>query len=135
MVEEQTSRTNLGPWHVVALALVLAALVGIVAIVAGRWTDAQDAAAVLGVIVPVFASIGAAVFGIQVAYERGKSAGTTEGKDEGQKEGRRQTAAVVLAKLGPGGPVGAPRAAATGSGAPTDPVGDVRSYLSGLLAE
>jgi hypothetical protein len=56
---------------VIAIGVVMAALVAIVFQVIDRYPMGSDAGTVLGVIVPVFATVGAAVFGIPIAYQRG----------------------------------------------------------------
>jgi len=60
---------------VLAIAIVMGTMLLIVWKVVDGYTKASDAASVLGVIIPVFATIGAAVFGIPIAYSRGTDAG------------------------------------------------------------
>ena len=71
----------LGWAHVAVVAVVMGALVWIVFLALDNATDAGDAAAVLGTVVPGIAAIGAAVFGIPLAYQTGKA-----GKEEAVKE-------------------------------------------------
>lgn len=60
---------------VLAIVVVMAALVAIVFKVVDTYARGSDAIGVLGVIIPMFATVGAAVFGIPVAYERGAAKG------------------------------------------------------------
>lgn len=81
-------------WTVLAVGLVMAALVAIVWIVSARFNKNDSATAVLGVIVPVFATVGAAVVGIPIAYKQGTSAG----QQQGQAQGAQTAKAELLPK-------------------------------------
>jgi len=71
------SRSTLNVWGVLAILIVMAALTTIVWKVVDSYTG-SDAVAVLGIIIPMFATIGAAVFGIPIAYQRGTSEGKAQ---------------------------------------------------------
>lgn len=64
------------------LVVVVAALAWAIIYIVGKYDTASDAASILGIVVPVFATIGAAVFGVQVAYERGAKKAEESAADE-----------------------------------------------------
>lgn len=59
----------------VAITVVAAAVVAITVFTVQHYGAATDAASVLGIVVPVFATVGAAAFGVQVAYQAGSTTG------------------------------------------------------------
>jgi hypothetical protein len=93
------SSRPLNLWTFLSIAIVMVAL----AVIIWKVLDASNpdsSVAVLGVIIPIFATIGAAVFGIPIAYQRGADQGTqtaTAGKqheiadaaDKAKKDGQR----------------------------------------------
>lgn len=82
---------SLTVWHVFATAVVVAGLLAALWLVLPRFTTATDIATVLGVVIPGFVTIGAAVFGVTVAYQTGN----TNGKTKGAKEGAASKAAEL----------------------------------------
>lgn len=94
--EGKVSSVKGGLIQLASLLVVLLTLTYIVRIVLNTYSSATDAAAVLGVIVPVFATVGAAVFGIQVAYGKGEQAGQKKGEELGRIKGRKETAKRLL---------------------------------------
>jgi hypothetical protein len=75
--EEAVSTTStrvLTVWAVLAIAVIMGALVAIVWKVVDSY-DGNNSVAVLGVIIPMFVTIGAAALGFPVAYQRGAEQG------------------------------------------------------------
>lgn len=110
--------------QLISLAIVLATFAYVLELVIDKWPSASDAAAVLGVIVPAFASMGAAVFGIQVAYAKGTAAGEASGHERGKKEVARR----VLDASGSGDNLGAMEDE-------TIPVSRIREEVARILME
>lgn len=79
------SSRSINLWAFLSIAVVMAAIVAIVWKVLDA-SDPDSSVAVLGVIIPVFATIGAAVFGIPVAYQRGSEAGAQQATSTKQQE-------------------------------------------------
>jgi len=92
-----TSSRSLNLWAFLSVFAVMAALVAVVVAVVDA-SKKGDAAATLGVIIPVFASIAAAMFGIPLAYKSGTDAGTQQANSTKEKE--VAAAAEKGAKLG-----------------------------------
>lgn len=126
--------------HVLATVAVLVTLVVVLLVVAWRWKVATDATAVLAVIIPSITAIGAAIYGIPQAYEKGKESGAEKGKNEGSaagrsegtKDGRRQVAREIraMAQAGTGRAVVA--SGASGQQAVLD---TIATYVDDVLAE
>ncbi|HVL97083.1 MAG TPA: hypothetical protein VM266_14590, partial [Solirubrobacteraceae bacterium] len=100
----ETKTPSLGPWHAATILILALALVAITALVLGNVENQADSATgVLGVIVPVFASVGAAVFGVSVAYNAGKASGeesgTAKGAAAGEEKAKRDIAGTLLDDL------------------------------------
>lgn len=91
--EEPTPRVRrLDVWDVLLIVAALSALIILTLYTARHYAgDATKAATVLGIVVPAFATIGAAAFGVTVAY----SAGQAQGQARGQAD---KDAAVMTAK-------------------------------------
>ena len=68
-------------WIDVALiALVFATVIAITAFVVNHFAQsATDAATILGIVIPALATIGAAIFGVSVAYSAGQTTGEAKG--------------------------------------------------------
>jgi hypothetical protein len=142
--EPAKTQSALTPWHVLATGVVVVGLVVLVWVVLAQTGSAQEATTVLAVIVPAFASIGAAVFGVQVAYSRGKETGEKEGDAAGQKRGRqqgkRELAAEALQRLPADAPVDAQGLRAKGPSGGEPPaaaasLGELREALLAVLSE
>lgn len=84
---------RLTPWHVLLSIAVLVTLSGFSAWVVHYYErdTATNAATILGIVVPAFATIGAAAFGVTIAYKAGQARGEASGQQQGQVA---QTAAV-----------------------------------------
>lgn len=99
---KQTTRPGraapLGWAHVAIVAVVMGALVWIVFLAMDNATDAGDAAAVLGTVVPGIAAIGAAVFGIPLAYQTGK-AGKVEAVEQSHQAGMADGKKEAVARI------------------------------------
>jgi hypothetical protein len=141
--QQHKTQPALTPWHVLATAVVVLGLVVLIWLVLANTESAQDATTVLAVIVPAFASIGAAVFGVQVAYSRGQEIGEKQGNVTGEKrgnrQGKRQLAADLLPKVMAVAPHGPEALRAKGS-PPSEPVPaagyvEVRQALLEVLRE
>jgi hypothetical protein len=93
--------------QVVALAVVVLGLVAVTALALHRFNPDHDTATgILAVVVPVFATIGAAVFGVTVAYSAGRTTGEaagSEAKRSAATQARRDLASEVLERLRPAG--------------------------------
>lgn len=90
--------TPLGLAHVAIVGLVMGALVWIVFLAMDNAADAGDAAAVLGTVVPGIAAIGAAVFGIPLAYQTGKAGkeeAVKQSHDAGVSDGKKEAVARI----------------------------------------
>jgi hypothetical protein len=84
------------------LAITLGALVGLTVVLIKHYPTSADAATILGIVVPAFATIGAAIFGVTVAYNAGQAKGEAkgeQGKIEATDEARRHTAATLLPRV------------------------------------
>jgi hypothetical protein len=87
--KEDTPATTptVGPWHVVALGILMGALLIALALVIPKFNSDRDTVTgVLGVVIPAFATIGAAIFGVTVGYTAGKAQGESAGKAQGEVE-------------------------------------------------
>jgi hypothetical protein len=66
-------------WDVLLLLLVLAALSGLTIYLVDHFgTDTEKAGAILGIVVPAIATIGAAIFGVTVGCSAGNRAGKAQ---------------------------------------------------------
>lgn len=93
---EATGR-SVNQWAFAAIAVVMASLVAIVWIVLARANS--QAPTILGVVIPVFATIGAAVFGVNVGYQQGASAAEQKAEQRtGEEVARAEAAAAVAEK-------------------------------------
>lgn len=101
------------PIHVIGLGIVVLGILAVVGLVMPKFNAERDTAAgVLGIVIPAFATIGAALFGITIAYSEGKSTGEEKGKAKGEtakakavatagSAGRKSAASEILARLQP----------------------------------
>jgi len=88
---------NLTPWHLAGLGLLILGIVVVLLIVMPRFDAERDTATgVLGVVIPAFATIGAALFGVSVGYNAGQASGTETGKAAGAA-GKQQAVAKAQA--------------------------------------
>jgi len=55
-------------WSTAVALVLMGTLVAVLAIVANAYPEASDAASILGIVIPAFVSLGAAAFGVAVAY-------------------------------------------------------------------
>lgn len=70
---------------VLLVVVILGALVAITVFVVAHYKgQSTDAATILGIVVPAFATIGAAAFGITVAYSAGTAKGEAKGETKAQ---------------------------------------------------
>lgn len=101
------SRPSVGGAQLAALCIVVVGLVAVTALALHRFNPDRDTATgILGVVVPVFATIGAALFGVTVAYSAGRTTGEAAGADAKRSavvQGRRDLAQDVLDRLHPAG--------------------------------
>jgi hypothetical protein len=81
LTELKGESTTTGWQKLLMLTVVVGALAAATMFIVNESPEASDAATILGIVVPVFATIGAAVFGIQVAYERGEKKAETQAQD------------------------------------------------------
>ncbi|MDT0271149.1 hypothetical protein RM844_33250, partial [Streptomyces sp. DSM 44915] len=68
----------------------------------------DSAVAVLGVVIPMFATVGAAVFGIPIAYQRGTTVGAQQASSTKDQEvaaasdhAKKEAQAAMKTKIGP----------------------------------
>jgi uncharacterized membrane protein YqiK len=78
-------------WSAVVALVIMGALVAILAIVTNAYPAASDAASILGVVIPALVSLGAAAFGVAVAYNAVSGKGTAEA-GQAQAEAKQQSA-------------------------------------------
>jgi hypothetical protein len=105
--DDASTEPKVGPWQLASVLVVIAGLVAIFALALGKYDSNKDTmTGVLGVVVPAFATIGAAVFGVSVGYNAGKSAGEATGKAKGEAgkvqavaDAKRSLATEVLGHL------------------------------------
>jgi hypothetical protein len=89
-----TSPPALTKLHLYGLALVIGGILLSLLIVIGKFNAEHDTVTgVLGVVIPAFATIGAALFGITVGYNAGESKGEATGKEKGKEQGRAEAQA------------------------------------------
>lgn len=94
--------TRANVWSFLTAAVVLTALVLVVKWVLDDTKEAGDVATILGIVVPAFATIGAAMFGIGIAYNAGAKSGEAAGaagKDQAVAAARRDLASAVTEQL------------------------------------
>jgi hypothetical protein len=98
----ETPRVMRSGWDVLLLFLVLAALSGLTIFLVDHFgTDTEKAGAILGIVVPAIATIGAAIFGVTVGYSAGNRAGKAEGEEGKQvavDSARRDVGAAALGR-------------------------------------
>lgn len=93
--EKVKSESGVTSGHVAALAVVIVGLLVALLLVLQNTDDANEAANILGVVIPAFATIGAAIFGITVAYKVGNATGESKGKEDGKEEVKKTIRPVV----------------------------------------
>ena len=128
------SAMPLGWPQVAIVAIVMGALVWIVFLALDNAADAGDAATVLGTVVPGIAAIGAAVFGIPLAYQSGKAGkdeAVKQSHEEGRTSGKKEAAARINQVLS--GPPAEGALAAMGATDDADTAARVRAALVDLL--
>jgi hypothetical protein len=85
---KEAAGTRLTAMHIAGLAVLILGILVVLLIVMPEFNDDRDTVTgVLGVVIPAFATIGAALFGITVGYNAGQSSGKETGKAEGKAEG------------------------------------------------
>jgi hypothetical protein len=101
------SSRSLNIWTFLTIAVVMAALVAIVWKILDASTP-DSAVAVLGVVIPMFATVGAAVFGIPIAYQRGATVGAQQATSTKAQEvaaasdsAKKETQAEMKTKIEP----------------------------------
>lgn len=105
--DQAASARSVGFWHILGLFLIIAGIVLLVLILKPKWNnDTDTVTGVLAVIIPAFATVGAAIFGATVAYSAGKSTGENAGKAQGEankdqavREGKQELADAALKPL------------------------------------
>jgi hypothetical protein len=100
---KEAAGTRLIAMHIAGLAVLILGILVVLLIVMPEFNQDRDTATgVLGVVIPAFATIGAALFGITVGYNAGQSSGKETGKAEGKAEGeaRKDEAAAVARTQG-----------------------------------
>jgi hypothetical protein len=121
-----TAPVNEELWSFLRILLVLAALIGLTVFLALHYSAEKDAAAMLGVVVPVLT----AILGLGLGYASGTTAGKAKGQAEKAKavsDGRHALAAHLLDLTEPG-------ASPDGSGENAT-LGHVRAALRAVKAE
>jgi hypothetical protein len=95
--DEQKAKSESGvtSGHVAALAVVIVGLLVALWLVLQNTENASEATNVLGVVIPAFATIGAAVFGITAAYRVGNATGESKGKEDGKEEVKKAIRPLV----------------------------------------
>jgi hypothetical protein len=89
--EAETPAPALTKLHLYGLALVIGGILLTLLIVIGQFDSERDTVTgVLGVVIPAFATIGAALFGITVGYSAGESKGTAAGEAKGKDDARAE---------------------------------------------
>jgi hypothetical protein len=82
-------------WDVLIIAVALTALIVLTIYTARHYGgNATNAATILGIVVPAFATIGAAAFGITVAYSAGQAKGEATGQAKTAAEKEQAVATV-----------------------------------------
>ncbi len=77
--------------HLLGLLIIVGGIVLVLLIVMPKFDATKETASgVLGIVIPAFATIGAALFGITVGYTGGSATGKAKGKAEGRKEVAKQ---------------------------------------------
>ena len=77
--------------HLYGLAIVIGGILLALLIAIGKFDSERDTVTgVLGVVIPAFATIGAAMFGITVGYNAGESKGKATGEADGKEQGRAE---------------------------------------------
>jgi hypothetical protein len=135
---EATTESTLTPWGVAAIAVVVFGLLALVVVVLRGTDTAQDATTVLAVLVPAFASIGAAIFGVQVAYDKGKETGGKEGEATGLARGHKagqKAAAASLLRMTEGEATGEGYRAKSAQGGADEALQQVRQRLIAIMAD
>jgi hypothetical protein len=95
---EPTKGANPTVWTAAIVVVLMGGLVGILAIVAHAYGKAEEAGAILGVVVPAVVSFGAAAFGAAVAYKAaGGKADAEAGKADA--EAKQQSAEEEAQKV------------------------------------
>jgi hypothetical protein len=85
-------------WHSLIVLAVLGSLVLIVWMAIDSYSEATDSAAVLGTVIPAIAAIGAAAFGIPLAYQTGK-AGKEEAVQKANSDGKKEAVRRIRDKF------------------------------------
>lgn len=134
------------PTHLIGLGIVVLGILAVLALVMPRFNAERDTAAgILGIVIPAFATIGAALFGITIAYSEGKATGEQKGKAEGEagkleavvdaeSSGRKIAAREILARLEPGVEA-SDRVVSSIEAALVNPAGSTRYILPDQLNE
>ena len=79
--DKDAAGSAIGVWHIVGLAIVVVGIIVLVLLVRSDFNEDRDTVTgVLGVVVPAFATIGAALFGVTLGYSTGKESGKASGK-------------------------------------------------------
>jgi hypothetical protein len=96
---ESNGTRGRGVWDFLGLLLFLAAFVAIVVWVTLHYgTRAKDAASILGVVIPVFTAVGAALVGAAAGFKAGETKGV-EGKAEAASTAKQRLAGQVRPSL------------------------------------
>ena len=69
-------------WTFASVTVALLALIGLVVYAGENYTSVQDTTTLLGVVLPAVVSIGAAAFGIRIAYDKGENTGAKQKESE-----------------------------------------------------
>jgi hypothetical protein len=85
-----------GYLDVLLVAVILGALVGLTIFVVDHYhAHSTDAATILGIVVPAFATIGAAAFGLTVAYKAGAAKGEASGAAQAKDAAEQAVSSTV----------------------------------------
>jgi hypothetical protein len=87
-------------WDLLIITVVLSFVAGIVVFTVDHYPQVQDVGTVLGIVLPGVVSLGAAVFGITVAYNAGSTRGETRGA-AGKQQAIAETRKSVANQLAP----------------------------------
>jgi hypothetical protein len=96
---DASTRSKSNGWSFLTIAAVASAVGFITAFVVQHYTAAADAASILGIVIPVFATVGAAVFGVTAAYQAGATTGSAGAGPAAEQQLKDDLAPNVKAAL------------------------------------
>jgi hypothetical protein len=88
---KEAAGTRLTAMRIAGLAVLILGILVVLLVVMPEFNDDRDTVTgVLGVVIPAFATIGAALFGITVGYNAGQSSGKETGKAEARPKAKQE---------------------------------------------